>query len=116
MEENKLAEFYKCALQVNCYDYIKNRGQEHLYSEEEYNNDILKYCKEENIKIVGLADHATITQQAKLKRLLVENNIIVFNGFEIASSEKIHIVCLFPEDAKEETIIRCMGALEIEEE
>lgn len=116
MKENKLAEFYKCALQVNCYDYIKNRGQEHLYSEEEYNNDILKYCKEENIKIVGLADHATITQQAKLKRLLIENNIIVFNGFEIASSEKIHIVCLFPEDAKEETIIKCMGALEIEEQ
>ena len=27
MKENKLAEFYKCALQVNCYDYINNRGQ-----------------------------------------------------------------------------------------
>lgn len=115
MEENKLAEFYKCALQVNCYDYIKNRGQNHSYSEEEYNNDILKYCQEENIKVVGLADHATISQQAKLKELLEKNNIIVFNGFEIASSEKIHIVCLFPENLQEEDIIKCMGALEIEE-
>lgn len=115
MEENKLAEFYKCALQVNCYDYIKNRGQNHSYSEEEYNNDILKYCKEENIKVIGLADHATISQQAKLKSLLEKNDIIVFNGFEVASSEKIHIVCLFPENSKEEEIIKCMGAMEIKE-
>lgn len=115
MNKNKLAEFYKCALQVNCYDYIQNRGQGHSYSEEKYNDDILKYCKEENIKVVGLADHATISQQGKLKKILEENDIVVFNGFEIASSEKIHIVCLFPENSKEEKIIRCMGALEIEE-
>ena len=104
MEKNKLAEFYKCALQVNCYDYIQNRGQEHSYSEEKYNEDILKYCKEENIKVVGLADHATISQQGKLKKILEENDIVVFNGFEITSSEKIHIVCLFPENSKEEKI------------
>ncbi len=115
MENNKLAEFYKCALQVNCYDYIKNRGQKHNYSEDDYNNEILKYCIEENIKVVGLADHATIEQQDKIKQLLSKNGIVVFNGFEIASSEKIHIVCLFPEDTKKETIIKCMGALEIEE-
>ena len=70
MNKNKLAEFYKCALQVNCYDYIQNRGQGHSYSEEKYNDDILKYCKEENIKVVGLADHATISQQGKLKKIL----------------------------------------------
>lgn len=115
MKENKLAEFYKCALQVNCYDYINNRGQKHDYTEEEYNHEILKYCKKEKIRIVGLADHATISQQFKLKKLLNENGIIVFNGFEIASSEKIHIVCLFPEDLSKEKIIKCMGALEIEE-
>lgn len=115
MKENKLAEFYKCALQVNCYDYIINRGQKHEYTEEEYNQEILKYCVKENIKVVGLADHATIAQQNKLKKLLNENGIIVFNGFEIASSEKIHIVCLFPEDLSEEKIIKCMGALDIEE-
>lgn len=61
--KDKLAEFYKCALQVNTYDYIKYRGQEHTFSEDEYNNAILKNCIEKDIKIVGLADHGDISKQ-----------------------------------------------------
>lgn len=38
------AEFYKCALQVNPYSYIKYRGQEHEMTEEQYNESIYNYC------------------------------------------------------------------------
>lgn len=31
---NQYAEFYKCALQVNPYDYIKYRGEEHQFEEQ----------------------------------------------------------------------------------
>ena len=34
------AKFYKCALQVNPYSYIKYRGLEHEMTEEQYNESI----------------------------------------------------------------------------
>ena len=39
------AKFYKCALQVNPYSYIKYRGLEHEMTEEQYNESIYQYCK-----------------------------------------------------------------------
>lgn len=113
--KDKLAEFYRCALQVNTYDYIKYRGQEHAFSEKEYNNAILKNCIEKNIKVVGLADHGDISKQQNLKKLLEKNDITVFQGFEVASSEKIHIVCLFKENESQDNIIKCLGKIDVQE-
>ena len=46
------AKFYKCALQVNPYSYIKYRGLEHEMTEEQYNESIYQYCKTNNISIM----------------------------------------------------------------
>ena len=53
------ARFYKCALQVNSYRYCEYRG-EIAIDEEVYNKEILQRCKENNIRVVGLADHGSI--------------------------------------------------------
>ncbi|WP_223218659.1 hypothetical protein [Streptococcus pneumoniae] len=91
------AEFYKCALQVNPYSYIKYRGQEHEMTEEQYNESIYNYCIKNNISIIGLADHGNVDKSKKLREYLSSKGILVFPGFEISTSEKIHIVCLFSE-------------------
>ena len=54
------AKFYKCALQVNPYSYIKYRGLEHEMTEEQYNESIYQYCKTNNISIIGLAIMVTL--------------------------------------------------------
>ena len=94
------ARFYKCALQVNPVKYAKNyQGQDHGYSSEEaYNDAILQGCWDNNIKVVGLADHGDVDSSEPLRKKLRENKIVVFPGFEIASSENIHMVCLYAED------------------
>lgn len=107
----KFAEFYKCALQVNPYSYIAYRGTEHEVDEEKYNQLILGYCLSEDIKVVGLADHGSIETTENLRKLLVDNGIVVFPGFEIATAEKIHIVCLFSEDTTPEQLNRYLGRL-----
>lgn len=94
--EYKGARFYKCALQVNPCSYAKYRG-EATQDETEYNEQILKQCQENGIEVVGLADHSKVEDSEILRGFLQENHIIVFPGFEIASSEKIHMVCLYPE-------------------
>ncbi|AST90040.1 MULTISPECIES: TrlF family AAA-like ATPase [Sutcliffiella] len=105
------AEFYKCALQVNPYSYVAYRGEEHEISEEEYNQSVLNNCLSEEIKVVGLADHGSVQTAEKLRNLLTENGITVFPGFEIATAEKIHIVCQFSEETTPDQLNRYLGRL-----
>lgn len=81
------AKFYKCALQMNPYSYAKYRGPANL-NEDEYNESILKKCLENDIKIVGLADHNDCNNSESLRRVLSEKDILVFPGFEITTAEK----------------------------
>lgn len=106
------ATYYKCALQVNPYSYSMYRGNKVDSSEEEnYNNEVLKKCQENNIRVVGLADHGNIDSSDSLRSKLEENNIVVFPGFEIMSAEKIHMVCLFPPEKSNSELNRFLGAL-----
>ena len=104
------AEFYKCALQVNPYSYAKCQGNA-LPDETTYNRQILEKCQQEDIQVVGLADHGKVEDSEELRTLLISNRIIVFPGFEIASSEKIHMVCLYPEDTTVTQLNQHLGVL-----
>ena len=100
-----MSKSYKCALQVNPYSYIKYRGLEHEMTEEQYNESIY-YCKTNNISIIGLADHGNVDNSQNSTK-----GILVFPGFEISTSEKVHIVCLFSENTEERELERYLGEL-----
>lgn len=104
------AQFYKCALQVNPYCYSAYRGDS-IKDEDEYNASILQKCKQYSIQVVGLANHGDVDSSESLRKLLSENGIVVFPGFEIMSAEKIHMVCLFPENKTISDLNRYLGAL-----
>ncbi|TMP47272.1 MULTISPECIES: TrlF family AAA-like ATPase [unclassified Pseudoalteromonas] len=91
------AKFWKCALQVNPASYTSYRGNEQSLTEDEYNKKLLEVCLEEGIKVIGLADHGNVDSVDKIRETLTSQGIVVFPGFEIASSEKVHLVCLFDE-------------------
>lgn len=104
------ASYYKCALQVNPYGYSRYRGKD-VKNEEEYNDAILNKCLENNITVVGLADHGCVDSSESLREKLKNNGIIVFPGFEITSAEKIHMVCLFSPEKNTSELNRFLGAL-----
>lgn len=107
------AKFFKCALQVNPASYIKYRGQEQHISESEYNYQLLDAAIEANVKVIGLADHGSVSCVDEIRKLFNDNGIIVFPGFEIASSEKVHFVCLFDESTTTTQLIMYLGALQV---
>ena len=107
------ARFFKCALQVNSADYIKHRGQQQTLNEEKYNLHLLNASLESGIEVIGLADHGSVDCMDKLRTLFSDNGIVVFPGFEIASSEKIHFVCLFDESKTTQELERILGRLEL---
>ncbi len=107
------AQFWKCALQVNPASYLTYRGQEQNLTEDEYNQQLLQACKDENIKVLGIADHGNVDGIDAIRSVMAPEGILVFPGFEIASSEKIHFVCLFSEETTTTELNRYLGNLEL---
>ena len=108
------AKFWKCALQVNPFGYNSAyRGGEHGMNEADYNQALLEKCLTLGIKVVGLADHGSVDSVDALRNVLEPHGIVVFPGFEIASTEKIHMVCLFSGDTTKDQLNRYLGVLQL---
>ena len=108
------ARFWKCALQVNPHGYGKTyRGQDHGLSAEDYAQALLKICRREDIHVVGLADHGSVHDVDLIRDALSPHGIIIFPGFEISSTEKVHMVCLFAEETSTVELQRVLGRLEL---
>lgn len=113
-ERYTYARFWRCALQVNPVGYHSTyRGGEHGMSEADYNQALLDKCLELGIKVVGLADHGSVDSVDTLRNVLTRQGIVVFPGFEIASTEKVHMVCLFPQDTSKDQLNRYLGRLDL---
>lgn len=110
-EQYTKAKFWKCALQVNPAGYIAYRGTDHGMTEEQYNQELVRIAKENEIKVIGLAHHGSVDGVDAIRTAMNENDILVFPGFEIASTEKVHFVCLFPENTSSVQLNRYLGAL-----
>lgn len=112
--KNTYAKFWKCALQVNPSTYSATyRGQSHNLDANTYIDELLKICLEEDINIVGIADHGDVSEVNLIREKFNTKGIIVFPGFEIASCEKIHWVCLFHENTTTEDLHRYLGSLRL---
>lgn len=108
------ARFWRCALQVNPVGYNSAyRGKQHGMSEADYNEALLAKCLELHIEVVGLADHGSVESVDTLRNILAPHGIVVFPGFEIASNDKTHFVCLFAEDTSSQLLERYLGKLEL---
>ncbi len=105
------SRFYKCALQVNPFNYADRYQGKSPTEEENYNQQILQQCRKNHIEVVGLADHGRVENSESLRKLLQENNVTVFPGFELASSEKIHMVCFYPENSSLAELNQYLGQL-----
>jgi DNA repair ATPase RecN len=108
------SQFYRCALQVNPFQYgqrhAKNTG---FSSEDDYNEAMAKACRENGIKVVAVTDHFRFDGSEKLVERLRADGIIVFPGFEANSSEGVHILCLFPPETTCSEMNTHIGACDV---
>ena len=108
------ANYYRCALQVNTpfQDSFKGFDSRHRRGTAAYQRDyalaLAKACKKGGIKgginVIGLCDHNSVAYIETIRHELGQENITVFPGFEVASTEGIHILCLFSPDANVEDL------------
>ena len=110
------ATFYRCALQVNPAHYAKSyrgRGEDHGLSEEEYVKAIIRKCVERDIKVIAITDHNNVGSVNFFVEEANQFDITVFPGFEINSSEGIHILCLYSPGTSIQQLERHLGELKI---
>ena len=104
------ARFYKCALQVNPFEYLKRHKQQTSFSNEtEYNNAIVQACKQQGIEVVAITDHYRIDSAKSLDQALRTSGLYTFLGFEAVTKDAVHILCLFDPECPHETINRILG-------
>lgn len=110
-DKHTKAKFWKCALQVNPAGYIAFRGTDHGMTEDQYNQELVRIAQDNEIRVIGLADHGNVDGVDAIRAVMKEYDILVFPGFEICSTEKVHFVCLFPENTSRDQLHRYLGAL-----
>lgn len=113
-DQYTFAKFWRCALQVNPVGYNGTyRGADHGLDEQSYNQSLLQKCLDLGITVVGLADHGSVASVDALRQVLQPHGVVVFPGFEIASNDKTHYVCLFSEDTTGQLLERYLGSLDL---
>lgn len=103
------ARFYRCALQVNPFAYLKSHDKPTQFkSEEEYNKAIVETCLEVGIEVIAVTDHYRVKHSASLVHTARNAGLYAFNGFEAVTKDGVHFLCLFDPD-KDETLERFIG-------
>ncbi|MCY4458218.1 MAG: AAA family ATPase [Acidimicrobiaceae bacterium] len=108
------AHFYKCALQVNPHHYSGTfRGQASGDSSLEYAQAIIAEAVALEVSVLAITDHNSVSSIHEFRAAAEGHQITIFPGFEIASSEGVHILCIYPPDTAAETLERFLGELGI---
>ena len=110
----KGAKFYRCAFQVNPAGYAqKFRGDGHGLDERTYVQKVLDRCVALDIEVIAVTDHNDAGAIALFREEAKTRTITVFPGFEVASSEGVHVLCIYPLDATDAALERYLGQLDI---
>ena len=111
------ARFYRCALQVNPYEYLARHGKMTAFSNEtDYNTAIVETCQQIGIEVIGITDHYRVRSSQSLRHVAQASGIFVFPGFEAVIKDGVHLLCLFDPAKDEHSLERILGDCGIHED
>jgi hypothetical protein len=103
------ARFYRCALQVNPFAYHGRHSRQTIFQNEaDYNAAIVAACKVNRIEAIAVTDHYRTDDSKGLVDKARAAGIFVFGGFEAASKDGVHFLCLYDPD-KDQGLERFIG-------
>lgn len=105
------ARFYRCALQVNPYDYLIRHAKKTAFgAESDYNEAIIRACMDNGIEVIAVTDHYRVKTSVALWEAARAAGLHVLPGFEAVTKEGIHLLCLFDPDKTVDALERVLGA------
>ena len=110
------AHFLKCALQVNPQHYASTfRGQEVDGDPETHAVAIVEKAAQIGVSVLAITDHNSVSGISAFRQAASNHCITIFPGFELSSSEGIHVLCLYPPATDDERLGRFLGEFGIRE-
>ena len=108
------AKFHKCAFQVNPHHYAGTyRGQASALDEAGYARALADKAVELGITVLAVTDHNHVGGVDAIRTAARGRGISVFPGFELTSTEGVHVLCLYPPETTEEQLNRFLGGFGI---
>ena len=104
------AAFHRCALQVNPHHYAATfRGENNVADGMEYEQLLVEKALESNVSVLAITDHNSVSSVAAFRAAAHGRGVHVFPGFELVSSEGVHVLCIYPQDTAENVLERHLG-------
>lgn len=104
------ARYYKCALQVNPFAYVKRHATPITFlNEDDYNEAMVAAAKAAGIEVVAVMDHYRIKTGEALLAAFDKQGIRAFPGFEAVTKDGVHVLCIFPHKAPLDLVDRRIG-------
>jgi hypothetical protein len=108
------AVFYRCALQVNPHHYGKTyRGQAQVGDATTHAKAIVDKAVELGVSVLAITDHNDVAGVPAFRAAAEEREVHVFPGFELSSSEGVHVLCIYPPRTSQDQLGRFLGAFGI---
>lgn len=108
------AVFHRCALQVNPHHYGSTfRGDARSDGAAAYAKAIIDKAERLGISVLAITDHNHVGGVADFRAAAEGRDIHIFPGFELSSSEGIHVLCVYAPNTTDDTLARYLGAFGI---
>jgi energy-coupling factor transporter ATP-binding protein EcfA2 len=104
------ARFYRCALQVNPHHYGETfRGQQSKGDAASHTRAIVDKAVELGISVLAITDHNSVSSIGDFRAAAENRGVHIFPGFELSSSEGVHVLCLYPSETSQDQLERYLG-------
>lgn len=104
------AVFYRCALQVNPHHYSSTfRGTSAKGNAESHARALIEQAAKLDISVLAITDHNDVSGVPFFRRAAEGRGIHILPGFEISSSEGVHVLCIYPQEFDQERLGRFLG-------
>ena len=108
------AVFYRCALQVNPHHYGGTfRGQAATGDVDTHARAIVNKALALGTSVLAVTDHNDVSGVPAFRAAAAGHALHVFPGFELSSSEGVHVLCIYPPDSDQDQLGRYLGAFGI---
>ena len=104
------ARFYRCALQVNPHHYASTfRGTASAGDSSTYAKAVIEKAVELGISVLAITDHNDVSGVPQFRAAAEGRDVHVFPGFELSSSEGVHVLCIYPKETDDHKLGRFLG-------
>jgi len=104
------AVFHRCALQVNPHHYGASfRGGVIASDALAHAKAIVDKAAEIGVSVLAITDHNDVSSVPGFRDTAAPHGIQVFPGFELSSSDGVHVLCIYPQDADNARLERYLG-------